>query len=231
MHLFFDSRIDATTKQFELDETESRHIVKVLRLKEGDEIGLLNGRGLQATATILNAHQKHCLVELVAITEQTPPSYSIHIAICPTKMNERMEWFVEKSTELGITEITFLLSKNSERKAIKLERFENIAISAMKQSKRLFLPKINDLTKVDDFVKQHPNGYMAHCYEGEKFHLLSDFDFKSPILIGPEGDFTLQEYENAVNNGYRAITLGENRLRTETAGLYACMQALMKIET
>src|SRR5690606_25596012 len=118
---------------------------------------------------------------------------------------------------------------NSERKAIKLERFENIAISAMKQSKRLFLPKINDLTKVEHFIKQHPNGCIAHCYEGEKQSISTIFDGKGAIMIGPEGDFTVEECTLAKENGYKEITLGKNRLRTETAGLYACMQALMNV--
>lgn len=227
MHLFYDSNITPETISYQLNETESRHVCKVLRLKEGDSIGVLNGNGLYAEAVITEANQKRCSIELTSKQQQETPSYSIHIAICPTKMNERMEWFVEKATELGVTEITFLLSKNSERKAIKLERFENIAVSAMKQSKRLYLPKINDLTKVEQFIKNHPNGFIAHCYDGTKQGLLEDFDNSSPILIGPEGDFTPEEASLAKQNGYREITLGENRLRTETAGLYVCMQALM----
>jgi len=229
MQLFYDAQITDSTQFHQLNETESRHICKVLRLKEGDTIGLQNGCGLLATAVILEAHPKHCKVEIIERKIEVAPAFNVHIAICPTKMNERMEWLVEKATELGVTEITFLLSKNSERKAIKLERFENIAISAMKQSKRLFLPKINDLTKVEQFIKAHPNGYIAHCYEGEKQQLSAIFDKNAPILIGPEGDFTLEETALAIENGYKAITLGKNRLRTETAGLYACMQALMAI--
>lgn len=229
MYLFYDSNITPEAISYQLNETESRHVCKVLRLKEGDSIGVLNGNGFYAEAVITEANQKRCSIELTSKQQQAPPSYSVHIAICPTKMNERMEWFVEKATELGVTEITFLLSKNSERKVIKLERFENIAISAMKQSKRLYLPKINDLTKIDAFIKEYKNGFIAHCYDGEKQSLLDTFDSSSPILIGPEGDFTPEEASLAKQNGYREITLGENRLRTETAGLYACMQGLMRI--
>ncbi len=229
MHLFYDQYITGEMTSYQLSEAESRHVCKVLRMKEGDVIGLLNGKGLFAEAVIASADPKKCTVELTARTQQDPPSYSIHIAIAPTKMNERMEWFVEKATELGITEITFLLAKNSERKAIKLDRFQNIAISAMKQSKRLFLPEINDLTKVETFVVNNPGGYIAHCYAGEKQSLPEIFDGSAPVLIGPEGDFSVEEAQLAKNNGYREITLGENRLRTETAGLYACMQALMSI--
>lgn len=228
MHLFYDQHINESTLSYQLNETESRHICKVLRLKVGDLIGLLNGKGLYAEARITEANPKHCLISIESKKIEPIPSCSIHIAICPTKMNERMEWFVEKATELGVTEITFLLSKNSERKAIKLERFQNIAISAMKQSQRLYLPVINDLTKVDKFIKDHPKGYIAHCYEGTKQNLMLSFDNSSPILIGPEGDFTLEECNLAKKSEYIEITLGENRLRTETAGLYACMQAIMK---
>lgn len=229
MHLFYDPNITEDTVSYQLNEAESRHVCKVLRLKEGGRVGLLNGNGLYAEAQITDADSKRCSVEIISREQQPLPSRSVHIAIAPTKMNERMEWFVEKTTELGITEITFLLSKNSERKTIKPERFHNIAISAMKQSKRLFLPKINDLTKVDAFIRNHPNGYIAHCFEGEKQSLLKIFDNSSPVLIGPEGDFSPEECEMAKKHGYREITLGENRLRTETAGLYACMQALMKV--
>lgn len=229
MHLFYDPNIDQSTVSYQLNETESRHACKVLRLKEGDVIGLLNGNGMYAEAEITNADPKRCQVKFVSVTTEEAPDYTVHIAICPTKMNERMEWMVEKATELGVTEITFLLSKNSERKAIKPERFENIAISAMKQSKRLYLPKINDLVKVDTFIEKNQNGFIAHCYEGEKHNLSTVFDNSSPILIGPEGDFSPEECEFAKKKGYKELSLGKNRLRTETAGLYACMQALMNI--
>lgn len=229
MHLFYDPNIAPSTKIHQLSETESKHACKVLRLKENDTIGMLNGKGLFVEAIITDANPKRCSVEIVSSQSETPPSYSVHIAICPTKMNDRMEWFVEKATELGVTEISFLLSKNSERKAIKLERFESIAISAMKQSKRLYLPKINDLVKVDAFLQKYPGGFIAHCYGGDKMNLLEIFDSSSAILIGPEGDFTQEECNLAKEKGYKEISLGVNRLRTETAGLYACMQALMKI--
>lgn len=229
MHLFYDPDITKETITYQLNETESRHVCKVLRMKEGDTIGLLNGNGLFAEAIVAEANPKRCTVEITGRKEQPAPSYSIHIAIAPTKMNDRMEWFIEKATELGVTEITFLLGKNSERKAIKQDRFQNIAVSAMKQSKRLYLPKMNDLVKVDAFIREHPNGFIAHCYDGDKQRLPDVFDGSSPILIGPEGDFSPEEAALAKKNGYKEITLGENRLRTETAGLYACMQALMKV--
>jgi 16S rRNA (uracil1498-N3)-methyltransferase len=180
---------------------------------------------------IIDANPKKCRVEILQIREEEVPAYSIHIAIAPTKNNDRIEWFLEKATEIGVTEITLLLCSNNERKHTKEERFEKILISAMKQSKRLFLPKLNKLTSLKDFVTSHPNGLIAHCYEEEKNTIFTSFKSdECPILIGPEGDFTLQELELALKNGYKTLTLGENRLRTETAGLYACMQAKMAIE-
>ena len=231
MHLFYDPTISADEQLHILSEEESKHACRVLRLKEGDEIALLNGKGSEFVTRITDANPKKCRVEILQIREEEVPSYSIHIAIAPTKNNDRIEWFLEKATEIGVTEITLLLCSNNERKHTKEERFEKILISAMKQSKRLFLPKLNKLTSLKDFVTSHPNGLIAHCYEEEKNTIFTSFKpDECPILIGPEGDFTLQELELALKNGYKTLTLGENRLRTETAGLYACMQAKMAIE-
>jgi 16S rRNA (uracil1498-N3)-methyltransferase len=231
MHLFYDPTISADEQLHILSEEESKHACRVLRLKEGDEIALLNGKGSEFVTRIIDANPKKCRVEILQIREEEVPAYSIHIAIAPTKNNDRIEWFLEKATEIGVTEITLLLCSNNERKHTKEERFEKILISAMKQSKRLFLPKLNKLTSLKDFVTSHPNGLIAHCYEEEKNTIFTSFKSdECPILIGPEGDFTLQELELALKNGYKTLTLGENRLRTETAGLYACMQAKMAIE-
>jgi 16S rRNA (uracil1498-N3)-methyltransferase len=231
MHLFYDPTISADEQLHILSEEESKHACRVLRLKEGDEIALLNGKGSEFVTRITDANPKKCRVEILQIREEQVPAYSIHIAIAPTKNNDRIEWFLEKATEIGVTEITLLLCSNNERKHTKEERFEKILISAMKQSKRLFLPKLNKLTSLKDFVTSHPNGLIAHCYEEEKNTIFTSFKSdECPILIGPEGDFTLQELELALKNGYKTLPLGENRLRTETAGLYACMQAKMAIE-
>lgn len=231
MHLFYDSTITPGQKLHTLTEEESKHACRVLRLKEGDKIALLNGNGFEFSATITDANPKRCVVAIDTIKEEKKPPYSIHIAIAPTKNNDRLEWFLEKATEIGITEITLLLCSNNERKQTKDERFEKILISAMKQSKRLFLPKLNSLTPFKDFISNHPNGLIAHCYEGEKFGIAESFSMLDcPILIGPEGDFSKQEVELALQSGYKTITLGENRLRTETAGLYAVMQAKMNCE-
>ncbi len=231
MRLFYDATIETNAKFHTLSEDESKHACKVLRMKNGDSLAIVNGNGYYFETEIIDAHPKKCEVKITLETKQEEEKNQIHIAIAPTKLNDRMEWFMEKATELGITEITLLLTKNSERKAVKLERFEKILVSAMKQSKRLYLPKLNDLTSFDKFIQKHPKGLIAECYDGEKSTIKDKFSNKDcPILIGPEGDFSLEEVEHAKNNGYLSISLGENRLRTETAGLYACMQALMKSE-
>jgi 16S rRNA (uracil1498-N3)-methyltransferase len=231
MHLFYDPTIDVLAKTHILNEEESKHACKVMRLVTGNEIAILNGKGIEFIAKIIEAHPKHCKVEIISKTEELEPNYDLHIAIAPTKIIDRIEWFLEKATEIGITEITPLICSNSERKIIKEERLEKILIAAMKQSKRLFLPKLNPLTEISSFIKQHPKGLIAHCYEGDKASISEVFETKnSPILIGPEGDFSMKEVEIALNSGYKTITLGKNRLRTETAGLYAVMQGKMNID-
>jgi 16S rRNA (uracil1498-N3)-methyltransferase len=197
-------------------------------MKVGDQLALVNGRGAYFESTIEEAHPKKCTVKINSFKQEQRPNYEVHIAIAPTKLNDRMEFFLEKATELGITKITLLKTKNSERKAINLERFEKIVIAAMKQSKRLYLPEMNDLTDIKEFLNSCQNGLIAHCYDGEKNTIASKLQqINCPILIGPEGDFTLEEVEMAKKQGYHIISLGENRLRTETAGLYACMEAIL----
>lgn len=230
MNLFYAPHIDTKTQQHVLSEQESKHICKVLRMQVGNLIGLLNGKGLLATTQITDANPKKCILNILDFQQEEASKQHIHIAICPTKMNDRLEWFVEKATEIGVTEISFILSKNSERTKIKFERFQNIAISAMKQSQRLYLPVLHQLMSVKEFIQKHDNGFIAHCYPSvEKLNLLNVYDFKSPILIGPEGDFTQEECVLAEQKSYTFIDLGKNRLRTETAGLVACMQAVNKL--
>lgn len=232
MHSFYDAHITAEIREYILSEDESKHVCRVIRLKEGDEILLLNGKGTSLTAVIIEANPKKCRVKITDFKQDKSPSYSIHIAIAPTKNNDRIEWFLEKATEIGITEITLLLCSNNERKQTKEERFEKILISAMKQSKRTFLPQLHALTPIKTFIQNHPKGLIAYCGEGEKQTVLDAFNgLNCPILIGPEGDFTPTEVDLALKSGYKTITLGENRLRTETAGLVACMQAVLSLET
>ncbi len=231
MRLFYDSTIAIDAKEHILSEEESKHACRVLRMQVGDELAIVNGFGSEFTARIIEANPKKCRLTILSVKTEAAPSSSIHIAIAPTKNNDRIEWFLEKATEIGVTEITLLLCKNNERKNTKEDRFEKILISAMKQSKRLYLPKLNALTPVKDFIHAHPNGLIAHCYDAPKDTIQAQFKpTDCPILIGPEGDFTLEEVDLALKNGYKTITLGENRLRTETAGLYAVMMAKMNIE-
>ncbi|PHR47616.1 MAG: 16S rRNA (uracil(1498)-N(3))-methyltransferase [Fluviicola sp.] len=223
MRSFFiqDATLDLET--LKLPEEESKHACKVLRMQEGHQLSIVNGKGDELIAEIIDANNKACEVKKVSFKHTPPDNFQIHIAIAPTKMNDRFEWFLEKATELGIHRITPLLCSNSERKKVKLERYQKVIVSAMKQSKRLYLPHLDNLTSLDNFIKSNPIGVLAHCYEGEK-NVLSDSLKKKncPILIGPEGDFTNLEVEKLIQSGYQPITLGETRLRTETAGIYAC---------
>jgi len=226
MRLFYDANIKESDTTFTLTEDESKHVIRVLRMKEGEQIGLLNGKGGSFTCEISDAHPKRCVLKIIAHSQEKQPDHNLHIAIGPTKQLDRMEWFVEKATEIGVTEITLIACKNQERSKVKVDRLVKKAISAMKQSHRSFLPKINKLTDVKSFIKDNPKGLIAHCYENPKEKFEDVFRKKGcAILIGPEGDFTLEEIEFALQNGYKTITLGENRLRTETAGLYVCVRS------
>lgn len=231
MASFYDSRIQTSDKTFQLSEEESKHICRVLRMKENDIIEILDGNGHLFSCSIALADPKKCLVNVLSFKQDQDPSYELHIAIAPTKNMDRIEWFVEKATEIGITEITFLSCKNSERIKINEERIQRILISAMKQSKRTYLPKMNGIQGFSTFVTSHKNGLIAYCGDMEKTTLNSSLQRSNcPILIGPEGDFHPQEVTLALENGYKIITLGENRLRTETAALVACVQGSLLLE-
>ncbi|WP_297095365.1 16S rRNA (uracil(1498)-N(3))-methyltransferase [uncultured Draconibacterium sp.] len=225
MQLFYVPTISGA--EVILDETESKHAVRVLRLKEGDEIELVDGKGGFFKARIQNANPKKCQLSIIdSQTEFGKKDFHLHIAIAPTKNIDRTEWFLEKCTEIGIDEVTPLLSEHSERKVIKPERLEKILVSAMKQSVKAYLPKLNELTKLSDLLEQatETKKFIAHCNEGEKPHLKNEVNSGDNvlILIGPEGDFSPEEVELALENGFEAISLGNARLRTETAGVVAC---------
>jgi len=225
MASFYDPRIQVSDKTFQLSVEESKHICRVLRLKENDTIEMLDGKGRLFSCSIAVADPKKCLVNVKSCKEDAPSAFELHIAIAPTKNMDRIEWFVEKATEIGITEITFLSCKNSERTKINEERIQRILIAAMKQSKRTFLPKMNGLQPFATFIANHKNGLIAYCGELEKTTIKRALQpVNCPVLIGPEGDFQPQEVTLALENGYKIITLGENRLRTETAALVACVQ-------
>ena len=228
MHLFYVLELTPTTKSIYLSEDESKHACRVLRLKINDEVSLLDGAGGVYSARIEEDNPKKCLLQILSVTQEIKPTHEVHIAIAPTKNMDRIEWFVEKATEIGMTELTLIICDHSERKIVKTERLEKILISAMKQSKRTFIPKLNPIITFSEFIKEHTQGALAHCEEGDKKTLQSVFQATNyPILIGPEGDFSSKEIVVAKSKGFDFITLGNTRLRTETAGLYACVQAKM----
>ena len=224
MHVFYTPDIQ---KNNELPEEEAQHCTRVLRLGIGDEITLTDGKGHFYKAEITVATNKRCLVAIKETIFQEPlwPCH-LHIAMAPTKNMDRTEWFAEKATEIGFDELTFLNCRFSERKVIKTERIAKILVSAIKQSLKARLPRLNEMTDFNRFISQPFEGrkFIAHCYEGEK-PLLKDVVRKGEdalVLIGPEGDFSEEEVKQAIENGFEPISLGRSRLRTETAALVAC---------
>lgn len=223
MHLFYAPEISVDTLEYLLTEEESKHCIRVLRMKQGDEITLLNGRGLASCAVILEDHPKRCKLQITSSIQHKRPEQELHIALAPTKNMDRIEWFLEKATEIGLSQLTFLKCEHNERGQLKLDRLEKIAVSAMKQSKRFYLPILDELIPFAEFVKNHPNGYIGHCYESQK-KPLSDLTSRQVFLIGPEGDFSEAEVKLAHELGYQAVSLSDFRLRTETAALMAVMK-------
>lgn len=217
--------------QLSFSEEESKHIVRVLRMQKNDELEIVNGKGELLQCSITDAGVKKCQVSVLKRTFSEEARPLFHLAIAPTKNMDRIEWLVEKSTELGLGRITFLKCKNNERTQLKTDRILKIAISAMKQSKSLYLPIIDEMIDVETFLKNHPKGYIAHCYTSERISLYSAIsDASLPILIGPEGDFSENEVQKAQEIGYLSVDLGKTRLRTETAGLFACSIVKLKTE-
>lgn len=211
----------------QLPETEAQHCIKVFRKVKGDSINITDGNGYFYQAIIKDAHPKHCQVELIR-SEKAFPGWSnrITIALAPTKNIDRTEWFVEKSTEIGIDRIGFFRTQNSERKDLKMDRIHKITVSAMKQSVKATHPKLQPLTDYHSYITQTFEGqkFIAHCRPGDK-KLLSKAYHKNEnvwILIGPEGDFSEEEIQLAISNGFEPVSLGDSRLRTETAALTAC---------
>lgn len=209
-----------------LDQEESRHCIKVLRYNAGDVIKVLDGKGSIYEAEITDASPKQCALKIIQTTSHEKPPFHIHIAIAPTKNLDRMEWFIEKAVEIGIQEISFVLCKNSERRVLKLERLERKAISAMKQSQGAYMPLLNELAPYADFIKkvQEKQKYIAYVDFSNplKLHQVAPANEKYCLLIGPEGDFTEDELDLALNSDFKKVSLGNSRLRTETAGLAAC---------
>lgn len=225
MQIFYLPEILEGSRQ--LSEEESMHCVKVLRIKEKDTIQIVDGHGGFYSVEIVKADPKKCLFEIVeSITDFGKRNYQIHIAIAPVKNSDRTEWFLEKAVELGVDEISFIKTEHSERKHINTERLKKIAVSAMKQSVKAWLPVIHELVTFKEFMS-HTNEsqkFVAHLEAGEKKHLKDAAMPKGKycILIGPEGDFSPSEIEFAIKNKFIPVTLGDSRLRTETAGIVAC---------
>ncbi|WP_420552775.1 16S rRNA (uracil(1498)-N(3))-methyltransferase [Tenacibaculum aiptasiae] len=225
MQLFFNPNITPETKEITFEKEESRHIVRVLRKKEGDILHITNGNGYLFSAEIVIPNDKKCLANIIKKEEKiNHRNYYLHVAIAPTKNNDRLEWFLEKATEIGVDEITPIICDNSERKVVKIERLSKIIQSAMKQSLQFTLPKLNSPVKFSEFIKNDFSEqiFIAHCEENTEKLFLKNIvkpNSKYTILIGPEGDFSTKEIDSCLHKNFTPISLGENRLRTETAGL------------
>jgi 16S rRNA (uracil1498-N3)-methyltransferase len=224
MQVFYHPNIE--NELITVTPEESRHI-SVLRIKPGDSLYITNGLGLMCKAIVADSSSKAVQLQIMERYDNYgKQSYFLHIAIAPTKQMERLEWFLEKATEIGIHEITPVICHQSERKDLKTERLIKILQSAMKQSLKAFLPRLNEPVSFEHFIKMSSGGnkFIANAAAGENNHLKNfiNKNEKSLVLIGPEGDFTEKEMETAISNAYRAVSLGQSRLRTETAGLLAC---------
>ena len=216
----------------ELPDEEAVHAVRVLRMTAGDEMMLMDGEGTFYRAQVTLTSQKHCLYEIVeSLPQERQWQGCVHLAIAPTKLMDRIEWMTEKAVEVGIDELSFLDCQFSERRSLKLPRIEKIVVSAVKQSRKAYMPLLNDLENFKTFVKRHSTGrrYIAHCYdEVARVNLFDELrkgraDEDALVLIGPEGDFSIDEVRMAVEAGFVSVDLGKSRLRTETAGLSAVM--------
>lgn len=228
MQLFYQPDILPDTSFISFDKEESRHIIKVLRRKLGDDIYITDGKGYLFKGVIESDNLKKCVVKILNKQKKSNLPYHLHLAVAPTKMNDRYEWFLEKATEIGVSEITPIICNHSERNVIKKERLERVLISAMKQSLRTYLPKLNSPISYAYFIENHFLGckYIAHCEESEKRFLSKELNLEKAnsitLLIGPEGDFSTDEIEHAISKGFTAVSLGKSRLRTETAAVVAC---------
>lgn len=223
MQYFFSSEIRESTVHF--DTAETAHIRKSLRKSKGDELMVLNGKGNVFRCVITDSSRRELEARIIDRTVETPLTYSLHVAIAPTKNVSRLEWFVEKAVEIGVSEITPLLTARGERQKVNIDRMERIAISAMKQCHSFYLPRINDATRFKDLVSSvdpEDKKFIAHCEHADQPDLseVATSGGSTLVLIGPEGDFSGEEIEVARENNFREISLGKRRLRTETAGVF-----------
>ena len=222
MHLFYISHIQGDS--FVLEEQESKHAIRVLRLVRGDGVILVDGKGGWYEAAIMDDHPKRCKLQVQSYTaDYHPLPYTLHLAVAPTKNMDRFEWFLEKATEIGISEITPLICARSERRQVNYERLEKILVSAMKQSLKAYKPKLNNPAVMEEFLRTDRQGTLgvAHCYPLERKGIKElNHSEKYTLMVGPEGDFTEEEISNALKAGYVPFHLGSSRLRTETAAVY-----------
>lgn len=231
MLLFFDSDIEANFQNFTFDKSESRHISKVLRKNVGSQITITNGKGLEWKGEITSILNQKVEAKKISSLQHSNKKKHIHLAVAPTKSNDRMEWLIEKVTEIGVSSITPILCDHSERKIIRKERLIKIAISALKQSQQFFLPEINSMITFKKYIKNinHP-GLIAHCGKSSKIEL-KNYNLESEqihLLIGPEGDFSLKEIKDAISAKLIPVSLGQQRLRTETASILGSHILLIK---
>lgn len=227
MQLFYHPGISANDKQIVFPKEESRHIVKVLRKKTGDLLNVTNGSGSLFKTEIITATAHNCVAKIIEVKNEENSPHYLHLAVAPTKMNDRYEWFLEKATEIGVQEITPVICDHSERRKIKSERYERVIQSAMKQSLHLTIPVLNEATNFAEFIKTEISGdkFIAHCdneRERKSLKRMVKARTKTTILIGPEGDFSPEEIFMALENNWVPVSLGKSRLRTETGAIAAC---------
>ena len=226
MELFYNENLLAHDESMTFGPEESWHLSKVLRKKVGELIRVTNGKGLEWKGQIISTDSRKAATKKTEVTLHQNKIAPLHMAIAPTKSNDRLEWFLEKATEIGVTEITPLICDHSERKTIKPERMKKILVGALKQSAQYFLPQLNPLISFEALMKlDHPQTRLiAHCQNGNRIplHQRGDLNDEILIMIGPEGDFSMREIKTAQNHSFTEITLSSQRLRTETAAIVAC---------
>lgn len=227
MHIFYTPDIKSDT--YILSEEESKHCIKVLRFHKGSLLNLVDGKGGFYDAVVEEAHPKRTKINILRVQENyRKRNHYLHIALAPTKSIERLEWFLEKATEIGIDEITPIICERSERKEVKTERLNKVITTAVKQSIKAFHPKLNEAERFSDFIlkSQQNNKYIAHCIESKKLAIKDKFKHNSDylVMIGPEGDFTSAEIDLAMKQNFVPVALGDSRLRSETAALEACFE-------
>lgn len=237
MHLFYTPEVQPEHTSYQLSEEESKHAIRVLRMNTGDQVSLIDGRGGAFLAEIAEAHPKRTKLNILSYTPESGRSnYRLHLAVAPTKSMDRFEWILEKGTEIGIHEITPILSDHSERKEVKLDRLQKIVVAACKQSMKAYVPRVNEMVTVDHFLDRLNEETetigkgIAHCAPDQEKGFINHV-FKPNgsyvLMIGPEGDFSSREITLCVNQGFIPVTLGDARLRTETAAIFACTEVAL----